>query len=158
VYCVGSGTGHQCHRVPCELSRLRQGCVHRKQPATSNPQQPHRNGSRQCLHRQTPSQQGLHWRGGRQRQLRCGYKLTNAFPVSRLDREPSGASSPHLARPAFTLAVVMWMPSENVTPQARAEYWRLPGTLARYSLGQAPEGAATEELNLRFALWPRSPC
>ena len=35
------------------------------------------------------------------------------------------------------------------TPQARAEYCWLPSAPTRYTLGQAPEDAAAEDLNIR---------
>ena len=47
------------------------------------------------------------------------------------------------------MAVVNTYALRNKTPQARAEYCRLPSAPARYTLGQTAEDAAAEELKLR---------
>ena len=47
------------------------------------------------------------------------------------------------------MAVVNTYALRNKTPQARAEYCRLPSASARYTLGQTAEDAAAEELKLR---------
>ena len=68
-------------------------------------------------------------------------------PVPGSIESGSGASPIICPRLEPTLAVVTRMPSETRRPQARAEYCRLPSAPARYTLGQAAEDAASQELN-----------
>jgi hypothetical protein len=60
-----------------------------------------------------------------------------------------------LPRLEAALAVVNTYALRNKTPQARAEYCRLPSAPARYTLGQTAEDAAAEELKLRVRLYGR---